>query len=138
MIRKAVWISSSQSDVENVPLAETPAVSLHVGTEIEFRHFFVNPALRLLRGTHFELDFLRDDRRLVAGFGTGEAGDRAEMAACADQNTSLNLLVRDPPAVGEMQLDQVHGRKNSGAGAAKEVIVELPPENAITDRPAVS
>ncbi len=72
-----VAVLATQPDVEEVPLAERPAVALEVLAEVKFHAVFGHAAGPLLGRSHLELDFLgRDD-----AFGAFEAcGSRQSYA----------------------------------------------------------
>lgn len=137
MRRKPVRVSASQPDVDNVALTKTPAVSPHVVAKIQFGHFFTHAASSVLRCTHFEFDFLCHDGRFAPGFGTGKLRDRTKMTASADQNTSLDLTIREPPVLRGFEFEQAHGRKNAGAATMEKIVVELPSKDAVTYGPGV-
>ena len=58
VLRDALRIGSPESDVQHVPLAETPSVTFHVGAEIEFRTRSLHVAMGNLMRVHFEFGFV--------------------------------------------------------------------------------
>ena len=86
-----------QPDVEVVPLAVVPPVSLQVGAEVHVGDAGPDGARRQLVRVQFHLDLLCVHRCFVSPEpGPEEAGHRAEMAAGADDQAGVDLVVDDP------------------------------------------
>src|SRR5574340_362399 len=80
MFREAMIALAPQTDIEIIPLAEAPAISLQVLAKIELRRVSAHPAPTALRRTQLEFDFFRRNGGFACpDFRAGEMRDRAEM-----------------------------------------------------------
>ena len=70
---------AAEPDVEEIPLAEAPAVALQVVAEVQLGPGMLDTAPLCLFLAHLELDFLRGDRTLaLAEIRAQEAHDRTK------------------------------------------------------------
>src|SRR5262249_4588403 len=103
MLSEPVRIYSSQSDIQEILLAETPTITLHVGAKIELGRIATNARCRLLLRRHLELKLLRNHSVLSRPPCAGEPSHRAEMPARAYHHASAYLSIRDPALAGAVE-----------------------------------
>src|SRR5438445_10051502 len=96
-------VQSSQSDVENVLLSDTPAVASHVRAEVKLGNFPADGADRPLTRVHLKLSLLSGDNDFAADLRSHKARDWTEMAASTHDKRSLYLAVDNPAIVGSLQ-----------------------------------
>src|SRR5512143_3918994 len=126
MVRQAMVVFASQTDVEKIALAETPAVALQVGTEIKLRRVRIHAAVPSLIRAQFELHLVRGDRLFgSAQLGAQEAGHRTKVPAGTDNKSRSNAVVGDPSVAVAAQRGQGFTEPQPGAGALQKVMVEL-------------
>src|ERR1035437_9974879 len=73
--RQLARISSPQTYIQNVIFAKTPAVSFHIGTEVQFRRVPLDATGCALACIHFKLDLLSNHWRFAAFFGAQKSSD---------------------------------------------------------------
>src|SRR5579872_845843 len=132
VVGETVRVHSSQANVQEVSLAEAPAVAFHVRAKVEFRGFGLDAAGGDLGRDHFELGFLGDHDGFGFGLGGREAGDRAEVSAGADDDAGADLSVRNPMLAGSLQAGEVYAWEQARVGAMDQVMVEFAAADAVT------
>ena len=131
-------VLTAQADVQKTTLAETPAVPLQVGAEIELRALAERATVLGLLRRHPELQLLRGDD----GFGRPEVcaevpRHRTEMTARADQHPRADAPVREPSVALPLERAQRLAQLEPRAAAAEQIVIELEAPDAVAHRPRV-
>src|SRR5437868_2499917 len=131
MLRKPAAVQPAETSVQDVVLAEAPAVAAHVGTEIKFRDFRTHGARSLLLRVHGELSLLRGDDLLGAHFRAHILRNGTEVTPSSDHQFCVNLAVHDPASAVPFQFLKRHALNDACAGALQQVIVEFKTADSI-------
>src|SRR5258708_27235258 len=132
MASKPTRISSSQPDIKVIALAETPAVSLHIVTEIELGYFSAHGARGCLFQIHLKFDLLSN--HWLPDFRFEEiSSNRAEVDACTDQHSGPNHTIDDPCIVGPLNTSDLCLLLAASATAFQQVLVKLTAADTVTD-----
>ena len=134
----AVFLAA-EAHVEDVLLAEHPAVALEIRAKEDLRSLLRHRALRPLRLGHLELDLVGGhDRLRRADLRPEMARDRAEVSARPHDHRRLGDVVHPPQAVRALEpLDGMAGELLRPA-AVEEVVVELDAADAVARHLAVA
>src|SRR5215469_6401263 len=132
MFRQRVLVQASQANIEEASLAEAPAIALEIVAKIQFRNFFLNGARGRLLSVHLEFDFLCHNR-LIRLSASKKPGNRAEMAASANQQPRFDLFIDDPATVSSFHALDGRTFADVGAGAPQQVFVKLTAPDAVAD-----
>ena len=124
-------------DVEEISFAGTPAVALHVVTEEKLGNFRLDPAAG---------EVLGDASNSISWAATTDAfrfsrakpgGDRAKMAAGADQHRGFDVAVDEPSPGRSFERSNRLAQPAASAGTIEQIMIELAAANAETHRLAV-
>src|SRR5262245_19636692 len=137
LLRQAVSVQPSKTNVHESLFAETPSVSLQVLTEVQLGHFFIDGEFIDVIRIDWEFHFLRgdDSTRLISVL--QKARNRTEMTARADEHLCADRVVHDPLRAvatnGGCGLPEQERRIRT----LQQIVIELTASNAKAHRSVV-
>ncbi len=89
-------VKPTQAHIEIILFSKAPSISFHVGTKVQFRHFWANGTIVRLTRSHLEFGLLTYNRDFGVTISSQKPSHGTEVASRTDNERSLDLPVYHP------------------------------------------